>query len=580
MNWEVLTMRSRASFFNGTLFKKNIRRFLPLWGLYTLALLLMLPVTTASSAVMYINNIQPDYDAFAVAALGAAHYGGMILNFFYGCGCAMAVFSYLFNSRSAGMLHALPLSRECHFVTNAASGLSFGLVPMLVAAAITVPICAANGLSLAVVFSWFGIMALSFLFFFGFAAFVAMLTGSIVILPVAYGIFNFAAVIVEGLVREVISEIVYGVSEGALMFDVLSPVVHLFGNKEVDYATGAYCSWPYLIIIAAAGLVFLAAACAAYRRRPAESAGDVVVGRKLKYVFKYCFTFACALVFGYIICIVAFGGEVGALSYGISAVIAAALGWFGAEMMLKKTVRVFKSGWKGLIVCALIIAAIVAAFEFDVFGLESWVPDAGDVESAKLYFGGGQPVESAELTEDITELHRRLIADKDEIESIFSTDGPIDAEWRRVNISYTMSSGQVRSREYTMLTDSAELADPKSPAAYVGQIALSEEFVKSKLPYESLDEVGFYYCSVYSYTEESWVCELEYAKALELYRLCREDALNGNISAQNIINLGGEFGYQVEFEISSDNGRSEMINVYVTEAMPQAYAWLRNEALG
>ena len=32
MNWEVRTMQSRTSFFNGTLFRRNLTRFWPLWG--------------------------------------------------------------------------------------------------------------------------------------------------------------------------------------------------------------------------------------------------------------------------------------------------------------------------------------------------------------------------------------------------------------------------------------------------------------------------------------------------------------------------------------------------------------------
>ena len=32
MSWEVRTMQSRTSFFNITLFRKNLTRFWPLWG--------------------------------------------------------------------------------------------------------------------------------------------------------------------------------------------------------------------------------------------------------------------------------------------------------------------------------------------------------------------------------------------------------------------------------------------------------------------------------------------------------------------------------------------------------------------
>ena len=44
MSWEVRTMRSATSYFNFTLFRKNLSRFWPIWGLYGLLWLMLLPV--------------------------------------------------------------------------------------------------------------------------------------------------------------------------------------------------------------------------------------------------------------------------------------------------------------------------------------------------------------------------------------------------------------------------------------------------------------------------------------------------------------------------------------------------------
>ena len=40
MSWEVWTMKSKMSFFDPTLLKKNVGRFAPAWALLTLALFL------------------------------------------------------------------------------------------------------------------------------------------------------------------------------------------------------------------------------------------------------------------------------------------------------------------------------------------------------------------------------------------------------------------------------------------------------------------------------------------------------------------------------------------------------------
>ena len=45
MSWEGTTMQSRTSFFNGTLFRKSVTRFWPIWGAYLLIWFLVLPMT-------------------------------------------------------------------------------------------------------------------------------------------------------------------------------------------------------------------------------------------------------------------------------------------------------------------------------------------------------------------------------------------------------------------------------------------------------------------------------------------------------------------------------------------------------
>ena len=50
MNWEVLTMRSKTSCFNKTVFRKNLTRFAPVWVLYTLCLVLGLFLVYSNAA--------------------------------------------------------------------------------------------------------------------------------------------------------------------------------------------------------------------------------------------------------------------------------------------------------------------------------------------------------------------------------------------------------------------------------------------------------------------------------------------------------------------------------------------------
>ena len=51
MSWEVRTMRSATSYFNFTLLRKNFARFWPIWSLYGLFWLAVLPLIILSNGI-------------------------------------------------------------------------------------------------------------------------------------------------------------------------------------------------------------------------------------------------------------------------------------------------------------------------------------------------------------------------------------------------------------------------------------------------------------------------------------------------------------------------------------------------
>ena len=120
-------MQSKTSFFNRTLFRKNLTRFWPLWGmasfagsLFPLALLLQL----MRRENFYMWNSPLD---FTEMYYNVAAYGVPVISLLYAVLCAMMVWSYLYNSRSVGMMHTLPIRREGLFFTNFLSGMAMML---------------------------------------------------------------------------------------------------------------------------------------------------------------------------------------------------------------------------------------------------------------------------------------------------------------------------------------------------------------------------------------------------------------------------------------------------------------------
>ena len=201
MNWEVRTMRSGTSCFNGTLYRKTMARFWPLWALYGLFWMFAIPLNLMNRYFNYLRwtgGTGTPQDLLLDLAQSIPEYlaPGVWLAALMGLLCAMACFGYLYNNRSACMMHALPMRRETLFVTQYLAGLSFLLLPVaavtlcgvLVELALLPPSMWADALPCLAV--WFLAHSGACLFFFSFAAFCAMFTGHILALPVFYGVLN------------------------------------------------------------------------------------------------------------------------------------------------------------------------------------------------------------------------------------------------------------------------------------------------------------------------------------------------------------------------------------------------------
>ena len=97
---------------------------------------------------------------------------------------------------------------------------------------------------------------------------------------------------------------------------------------------------------------------------------------------------------------------------GVLLVLGAAMGWIAAEMLIRRSVRIFPMPWKGLAaVCACCILTVVIA-ETDLTGYEKRIPDLQKVENVSL----GMDVSTFRDPENIAAmeaLHQELIDKKD-----------------------------------------------------------------------------------------------------------------------------------------------------------------------
>lgn len=440
-------MRSKTSCFNSTLFRKNLSRYWPLWGLasfggamFPLAMLLEL----LHNGFRFWSPLETRQAYYTVLS-----YGVPVISIVYAILCAMAVWSYLYNARSVGMMHTLPVRREGLFVTNVLSGLTMMAIPYAVTGVLLVLVSLLFGgfEPVGVLVTVLGVMGES-LFFFGLATFCAFIVGNVFMLPALYGLLNFIAVLTDFMVNLLAQGFCFGLNSSySGTVEWLSPVVYLVqkispnNTYETQWVTDRLGGQRYetsvltcvtlengwlIAAYAAAGAALLGLAWLLYRRRRSESAGDVVAVGWMKPVFRYGCAVYAAILGGRLLYALLWesfqNGQYFALLPMILCMIAGgAVGYYAVSMLLAKTPRVFKTTWKGMLAVALGCAALCGAMKYDLFGVTRRVPTPDSVKLVNVYAAGSNyyltPGKDDALIEKVRTLHQTIIDDKDYIMS-------------------------------------------------------------------------------------------------------------------------------------------------------------------
>mgnify|MGYP006917400132 CR=1 FL=1 len=480
-------MRSKTSCFNGTLFRKNLSRYWPLWGLASFGGALF-------PLAMLVNLLHSGFDFWTPLETTQAYYnvlsyGVPVISIVYAVLCAMAVWNYLYNARSVGLMHTLPIRREGLFVTNVLSGLVMMAIPYAVTGVLIVLVSFLYGgfEPVGVLVTILGVAGES-IFFFGLATFCAFIVGNVFMLPALYGLLNFLAVLTDFTVNLLAQGFCFGLNSSySGTVEWLSPVVYLmqqvrpnsiyqenlvqhgvYGLYPTDVLTEVHLENGWLIAVyAAVGVVLLVLAWLLYRRRRSESAGDVVAVNWMKPVFRYGWAAFSAILGGRLLYALFWesfqnGPYFTVLPMVLCMIVGGAIGFYAASMLLAKTLRVFRSTWKGMLAVALGCVALCGAMKYDVFGVVRRVPAADSVKQVNIYAAGSNyyltPGQDDELIEEVRALHQAIISDKDYAltaasaasEAYSSADGEIPGAYANVRFTYTLNSGLKVERQYDL----------------------------------------------------------------------------------------------------------------------------------
>ena len=458
-------MKSKTSLFNKGVALNLLKRYWPLWISYFVLLLLVTPAVLSGRVDRLAPGEMLNYTLLNTGV------DVVTISMAVGVLAAMAMFNYLYSTKSCGMMNMLPIRRETMFLTAFLTG----LMPLLAADVLVMLITALFYGGRLVYFKtlllWLAMAVMGNVSFYGFAVFCAVLTGNLVVLPVLYLVLNLTVYVAERAVRYLLGAFVYGMNASSCTLLVLSPIMELLNSlavMPVNYidadgmlqaVANAYQvnGLGVLGIYCAAGLVCAALALLIYRRRQMERATDVVAVPVLKPVFKYCMTFGTAVVLAYVVYAWLVPGNVSGMAAALLVLalllVGALIGYYAAEMLMRKTLKVFPGKWKGCLVSCLILAVLTMAWEFDLFGYERRIPEADQVESA-WFLGNNTELTEPENIQALTQLHQSLVDNKSENESA--------DERYIVTIRYMLKDGGTLIRRYPIRCDREALNDPDS----------------------------------------------------------------------------------------------------------------------
>ena len=550
-------MASGTSCFNSALYRKTLGRFWPLWTLWGVLWLLLLPLSQLSRYFDWVREGRSDSALVEnFQEILSLQEVGVWLAALVGVLAAMAVFSYLYSARSACMMHALPLRREGLFLSQYLAGLTMLVLPLAAVALVTLAVGMAVvpswgwGQALPPVGIWLACMSGVCLFFYSFACFCAMFTGQLLALPVFYAILNWLAMVVNFLVTALMEQFFYGYQANYLpaWVEFLTPVGLLrqacyWGVRDV-YDDGALvrglAAPQFVALYAGIGVVFALLALWVYRGRQVESAGDVVSVPLVRPVFKY----GVALCSG--LCLGVFTTQIlGWHSTDSTAVLVAcvllwtAAGYFAAEMLLKKSFRVLKA-WKGCAAAMAVMAFLCAVCVFDLFGVVTRVPEPDRVASMAVDTSLGYPgsdsqlnivTSDREIIQQVTQLHQAIVDERDRRGREAGDD------YIALSVTYTLDNGSTLQRRYFSVPVFRDEIDREGTLTWQANQFIQDRTVAEKLynfdGYEGwrLAEVhlGMVYNVTEEYRDELFLMEQSAADLLELWQAVREDFQEGTI---------------------------------------------------
>lgn len=557
-------MQSKTSFFNGSVFRKNLTRFAPVMALDTLLIVIMIMMTWSRTGEVNRCYYFMDQVNGLIGLMG-------VVNVVYAAVVAQLIFGDLFSSRMCNALHAMPLRRECWFVTNVVSGLVYSLIPTTIGTLILLPLLAKTIFVGAwkVAFLFFLVSNLEFICLFGLAVFSVMMVGSRITMIAGYGLLNFGAPICYWLVNSIYTPLLYGMITPTSLAEKLFPVQYMLQDfltiddvkvfsdfgKLLPGAQAAYSltdSLNSLWWLALAGIVFTLAALALYKNRNLECAGDAVCSRKLVPLFQVLSALFVAVAAEFFLTeFVGIGDGQESLKY-VLLFCGLLVGWFAGRMLVERSAQVFQlRSFAGLAVLAVVLAASMGLTKLDVLRIDERVPAQEDIAKVSVNYNS---FEDPSDVAKILQLHKLCLENRlpygeatafvlengeyvpiGQSQAAYWQDGdPIPEQRMRddVVLTYTLKNGKTIRRNYSFWVDSEQGQIVKSILSRWEAVNSDETYINGEqvqtlpLVMEGVNEL---YCSTTRKNDRSFTRD----QAEELIAAIQADCAAGHMAQRS-----------------------------------------------
>lgn len=447
-------MQSKKSFFNFTVFSKNIGRT---W-LIALGTTIVMFLAFCINLMTVSGNI--DYSILQlIKSMGEKTWYFAVIIPMVVC---VIIFSYLQKSRSISFYHSLPVCRRALFISNVLSGLAVMYIPVILVYVFFLVVSKNLGFCpTAELTQWLVIACVEELFYFSIGVFAMIIVGNSFVAIGIYAVVIFLPEYIFRLLENLVKPVVFGYagSDRTVFLRKFSPR-DVFDNIEFDFrydmespATLTIRNFTSTVIVMfLISLTLLVLAVLIYRKRKSEASGDILAVKWFSTVATWCPAFFFAVLMTSIITGGIAGGFLDKYSIVLKIVVAVSFAIFG--FMGYNAVSLLVPREKLIIREQIKPAAIFTAFML-VFGIgflifssciEKYSPDTADIsEISVAYEGNTVKISQADLVDGFKSIHKKAVEGKTNWLKNHGGQG-VD----EVSVNFTLKSGRTVCRNYCL----------------------------------------------------------------------------------------------------------------------------------